>query len=74
MSNLKKELNNFILFLQNSKLTAEENFETFIKDKLNQFVKEKKCSSCNTYGFPCIICATNYYNLKSSEGYPLHIN
>jgi hypothetical protein len=73
MSNLKRELNNFILYLQNSKLSEEENLENFIKNRLSEFNK-KKCSSCNTYGFPCIICATNFYNMKSSEGYPLHIN
>jgi hypothetical protein len=73
MSNLKKELNNFILYLQNYKVSKEENLESFIKDRLNEFIEEKKCSSCSTYGFPCIICVTNY-NMKSSEGYPLHIN
>ena len=41
MSDLKKELNNFILYLQNSKLSEEENLENFIKNRLSEFNKKK---------------------------------
>jgi hypothetical protein len=88
MSNLKRDLNNFISYLQKINLKEEENLENFIKDKLNEFLiikKEnleiqskcqfcKECFTCKIYGFPCINCANICYKMKLGEGYPLHIN
>ena len=42
MSILKKNLNDFISFLQNITIKEEENIETFIKNKLNEFSIRKK--------------------------------
>lgn len=90
MSNLKRDLNNFISHLQKINIKEDENLENFIKDKLNEFViinniKKnteiqtkcqfcKECFTCITYGFPCINCANICYKMKLGEGYPLHIN
>ena len=89
MSNLKKDVNDFISFLQKIHITEEENLENFIKEKLKEFLNNdikqkfedrnkcqfcKECFNCKTYGFPCINCANHCYKMKLGEGYPLHIN
>jgi len=90
MSNLKRDLNNFISHLQKINIKEDENLENFIKDKLKEFLNNndikqnhqvgskcqfcKECFNCKTYGFPCINCANHCYKMKLGEGYPLHIN
>jgi hypothetical protein len=86
MSNLKRDLNNFISYLQKINLKEEENLENFIKDKLNEFLIIKtipvlkscqyclNCQTCDIFGFPCINCANICYKTSLGQGYPLHIN
>ena len=65
MSNLKKDVNNFILYLQNLNIKEEENLEIFIKDNLKEFLNVKsiqneklesknKCQFCKE----CLTCKT----------------
>lgn len=86
MSNLKRDLNNFISHLQKINIKEDENLENFIKDKLKEFLMKKtnpilkscqhclNCQHCETFGFPCINCANICYKTSLGEGYPLHIN
>ena len=84
MSNLKKDVNDFILFLQKINIKKEENLEIFIKEKLKEYFINKRilkscqyclsCSMCETFGFPCINCANICYKTSLGEGYPLHTN
>lgn len=90
MSNLKKEVNDFIFYLRNLNIKEEDNFKSFIKDRLQDFSNQKNiikvekpvneclfcksCINCRNYGFPCINCASICYKTTLGEGYPLHIN
>ena len=89
MSNLKKEVNNFINYLQNINIDEDENFKIFIKETLHKFLEKKEilkdetlkqcqicknCQTCSMFGFPCINCANICYKNRLGEGYPLHIN